>query len=254
MGFDTSLTSVEKTLTKIEKRQLQNARVSRVDGRFALRELFADNSVEHVIVNFPCPWPKKRHSRRRLTREDFVETLGAVLEPGGIFELATDVEWFAREMAETLKKTRSFSKLAIITNPDRPLKTRYERKWLSQGRTIYLLKAEKTGHIHIERTVTGGLPHTKIKKMDIKKLTQMKGQIWQEGEKVVVIKDVYHNLDQKNWLVLTYSSDSDFQQHYYILITKKGDGFLVKLDSTTVPFRTPAVKWSVFRLAEEIGV
>lgn len=254
VGFETSLTSIEKTLRRLEDLALSNVRVARADGRFVLRELFDDNSVERVVVNFPCPWPKKRHSKRRLTREDFAETLAAVLEQEGVFELATDVEWFAREMIDTLNETLSFSLVEFTVNPDRLLKTRYERKWLAQGREIYLLRAKKIRNFTIERTVTGELPHAKLKRVNTDKLFKIKGQIWQEDDKVVVIKDVYQNLDLDNWLVLTYSSDGDFQQHYYILITRKDDGFLVKLDSTTVPFRTPAVKWSVYRIAEEISV
>ncbi len=83
VGFELSLTCIEKAGRKFHAAGLGNVRVVRLDGRFGLRELFADESVREVIVNFPCPWPKARHAERRLVNEGFARTLAAVLEPGG---------------------------------------------------------------------------------------------------------------------------------------------------------------------------
>ena len=48
-------------------------------------------------MNFPDPWPKKRHRERRMLQPSFIKTLGAVLEMKGRFELITDQSWFAQD-------------------------------------------------------------------------------------------------------------------------------------------------------------
>ncbi|RKX51321.1 MAG: tRNA (guanosine(46)-N7)-methyltransferase TrmB, partial [Thermotoga sp.] len=67
VGFELSITSMVKVQRKIHDFKLENVRVVMEDGRFALREFFGDESVETVVTNFPCPWPKKAHKERRIT-------------------------------------------------------------------------------------------------------------------------------------------------------------------------------------------
>jgi len=49
------------------------------------------------------------------------------------------------------------------------------------------------------------------------------------------------------------STDKDFQQQYFLILLKKKNGWLLKLDSVSNPYRTPAVKWSVKKLAEVLS-
>jgi tRNA (guanine-N7-)-methyltransferase len=62
-----------------------------------LDELFADHSLARVYINFPDPWFKTRHHKRRLVTEELVEILHRKVRPDGevlfqsdIFELAID--------------------------------------------------------------------------------------------------------------------------------------------------------------------
>jgi tRNA (guanine-N7-)-methyltransferase len=62
-----------------------------------LQTLFPDRSLARVFVNFPDPWFKRRHRRRRLMNEDLVDVLHRKLRPDGelffqsdVFDLALD--------------------------------------------------------------------------------------------------------------------------------------------------------------------
>ena len=48
------------------------------------------SSVEVFHIDFPDPWHKRKHHKRRLLTPEFFKLLHTSLEPGGLLELATD--------------------------------------------------------------------------------------------------------------------------------------------------------------------
>lgn len=81
---------------ELRRRALSNARVLHADATFALALLPAA-SVDSVFVQFPDPWWKRRHHRRRLLTPRFVARIRRALRAGGTVELITDVaEYFER--------------------------------------------------------------------------------------------------------------------------------------------------------------
>lgn len=252
VGFELSLTCIEKAGRKFHAAGLGNVRVVRLDGRFGLRELFADESVREVIVNFPCPWPKARHAERRLVNEGFARTLAAVLEPGGRFELTTDALFFAEEARDKLAATGCFE----VQGPHEiqgGSRTRYERKWRSQGRSIYRLVAEKGAPAKIERIVEGRMPHARIKgelsPEDVLRAVGLK-EVWPRG--AFVVKEGFVAPDRDEVLLRAFAADGEFRQQFFISVSQDRKGWIVQLDGATVPFRTPAVKRAVFAVAEHL--
>jgi len=51
-------------------------------------------------------------------------------------------------------------------------------------------------------------------------------------------------------LLRAHATDRGFHQHYFILVHREKDGWMVKLDGASLPFRTPAVKRSVAAVGE----
>jgi len=56
-----------------------------------LADLFPPTRVARVFVNFPDPWFKRRHHKRRLMDEDLARAIHRVLEPGGDLLFQSDV-------------------------------------------------------------------------------------------------------------------------------------------------------------------
>jgi tRNA (guanine-N7-)-methyltransferase len=67
------------------------ARVFAEDARTALPRLGPDGCLRRVFVSFPDPWWKKRHRKRLVVRDGFIEMVARLLEPGGEFFVQTDV-------------------------------------------------------------------------------------------------------------------------------------------------------------------
>jgi tRNA (guanine-N7-)-methyltransferase len=181
--------------------------------------------------------------------KEFARTLAAVLSPEGAFELTTDAHWYAEEAAGKLAQGGWFR----LTGPE-PLEgglgTRYERKWREQGRGIWHLLAEKVAGAKVERIAEGEMPHARTQvSMTREKVARAVGlkEAWPGG--AFVIKEAFFAPDGRTALLRAFSTDQDFQQHYFLAVVPDQTGAMVKLDGATVPFRTPAVKRSVVVVA-----
>lgn len=73
------------------------ARVFAEDAGLALPRVGPDASVRRVFVHFPDPWWKKRHQKRLVVRDRFLDEVARLLEPGGDLFVQTDVEERARD-------------------------------------------------------------------------------------------------------------------------------------------------------------
>jgi tRNA (guanine-N7-)-methyltransferase len=77
---------------RLRKRGLGGrARVFAEDARQALPRVAPGRSVRRVFVHFPDPWWKKRHAKRLVVRDDFLEQAARLLEVGGELFVQTDV-------------------------------------------------------------------------------------------------------------------------------------------------------------------
>lgn len=56
-----------------------------------LADLFPPARVARVFVNFPDPWFKRRHHKRRLMDDDLARAIHRILEPGGDLLFQSDV-------------------------------------------------------------------------------------------------------------------------------------------------------------------
>ncbi|MDR1377076.1 MAG: hypothetical protein LBJ22_06165, partial [Synergistaceae bacterium] len=73
IGMEVSLSCAARCMRRVSRLKagnpqagaLSNLKIVCADARFMMKELFADASLDRVTMNFPCPWPKKRHARRR---------------------------------------------------------------------------------------------------------------------------------------------------------------------------------------------
>ncbi|MCD8086345.1 MAG: tRNA (guanosine(46)-N7)-methyltransferase TrmB [Clostridiales bacterium] len=60
------------------------------DDAARLEEMFAPEEVDLLYINFPDPWPSRKHAKRRLTYADFLKSYRAFLKPGGEIHFKTD--------------------------------------------------------------------------------------------------------------------------------------------------------------------
>ena len=63
----------------IEAGELPNLKLLKIDAD-ELTEIFEENEVAGVYLNFSDPWPKPRHAKRRLTHENFLKLYQTIMK------------------------------------------------------------------------------------------------------------------------------------------------------------------------------
>ena len=204
-------------------------------------------------MNFPIPWYKNSQSHKRMIVKDFFYILSDILVENGVFELLTDQEWYAKEAYENAKNTGYFQIYEIEKNPKREFLTRYEQKWIRFKRDIFRFTAKKIKQGHVNRIIGGinNMPHA-VGKINEEKIYTLKNKVFKENEKVFIIKNIYKELNSQTYILKIVSSDNEFTQHYFLVLypKKETNEWVIKLDSESNPYRTPAVKWSVKKIME----
>ena len=112
-----------------------NLRVWDDDARILLRRL-PDASLHRLFLNFPDPWPKTRHAKRRFVHPDLLPELARVLKPGAAWRIASDDPTYQEWVATVLAGQDYFDVTgAVRARPEGWPGTRYEAKALKAGRT-----------------------------------------------------------------------------------------------------------------------
>lgn len=137
-GFDVYLNGFAECLTSIGEKSLTNAMVMRCDAKEFLMCSVHDESLDGVNIFFPDPWPKKKHHKRRLINNDFVELLALKLKKNGIIHFATDIEDYAEEALSIFKNNPSLTNMFQDYSPSPYGREHspFEQKGLLGNRTI----------------------------------------------------------------------------------------------------------------------
>ena len=137
IGCEPYINGVAMLLGKIRAAEADNLRVHPGDVR-DLFDVLPEGAVEEVFLNYPDPWPKKRHHRRRFVTPDHLEPLARVMTPGAELRIATDIPDYVRQALEEVPRA-GFVWLAEGPADWRApwddwISTRYEQKALREGR------------------------------------------------------------------------------------------------------------------------
>lgn len=90
LGIDRMLPRIRKIDRKVQRAGLPNVRLLRLEAAYTLSRLLPPHRIRTFYIFFPDPWPKRRHHKRRLFDQGFLDVLWSRLEPGGEVQFATD--------------------------------------------------------------------------------------------------------------------------------------------------------------------
>jgi tRNA (guanine-N7-)-methyltransferase len=142
IGCEPFINGVAMLLGKIRQAGVENLAVHPGDAR-DLFDVLPAQSISKVFLNYPDPWPKKRHHRRRFVTPEHLEPLHRVMKTGAELRVATDIPDYVRQTLEQVPR-HGFEWLAERPSDWRApwrdwISTRYEQKALREGRTPHYL-------------------------------------------------------------------------------------------------------------------
>ena len=135
----------------IEKREqeedMTNLYFIRMDAEY-IENVFAENEVANIYLNFSDPWPKDRHARRRLTSTHFFEHYDHILAPDGRVMFKTDnrplFDFSLEQVPEAGWTLENYTyDLHHSEYNEGNIMTEYEKNFVSKGMKIHMLEARK---------------------------------------------------------------------------------------------------------------
>lgn len=110
-----------------------------------LLDVFDEDEIGRVYLNFSDPWPKDRTAKRRLTHHRFLERYKHVLPDSGLVRFKTDnADLFAFSLEEVQQSsfvlTKETSDLHHSEFVENNIMTEYEAKFVQEGKPIHLME------------------------------------------------------------------------------------------------------------------
>ncbi len=124
---------------------INNAKLIALNISF-ISELFAENEIDKIYINFCNPWPKDRHNKRRLTHTKFLTEYKKFLKKGGEIWFKTDDKDLFEASLEYFKEAGFELEFISYDLHNSDFKnnviTEYEKKFSEMGMKIMGLVAK----------------------------------------------------------------------------------------------------------------
>lgn len=155
LGVEVSKRYARYAAARLAKKERANAMMIAGDGLKFFREFLATESVDAVHVYFPDPWWKKRHRRRRVLNEPFLEDVQRVLKPQGRLHFWTDVQEYFETTLELIARVTSLEGPHAVDEStaehDLDYRTHFERRTRLAELPVYRAEYGKAaGHRETE--------------------------------------------------------------------------------------------------------
>lgn len=142
IGCEPFVNGIAMLLGKIRAANVTNLAIHPGDVR-ELFDVLPPASIAKAFLNYPDPWPKARHHRRRFVTQGYLTALARALQPGAELRVATDIPDYVRQTLEEVPQAG----FTLLDQGEQPwldwLSTRYEQKALREGRPPHYLTFQR---------------------------------------------------------------------------------------------------------------
>ena len=145
LGIEIREPLVEEANRIKNEKNLTNLHYEFCNATFALDKLLENlpRDVLHTVtIQFPDPWYKKKHAKRRMVKDNLAETIVGHLKISGEIFVQTDVDFLAEEMFADFREFENLREIEIDENPF-PVKTERETAVEEKELPVYRRLFEK---------------------------------------------------------------------------------------------------------------
>lgn len=142
LGLEIREPLVIQALTNRDNQALENLHFIFCNANTTLAALFANwphCPLQRVSIQFPDPWFKKRHQKRRVVQPELIAQLATLMPTGGQVVLQSDVESVAIEMGDRFSEHSRFQRHNPAWEPESPFPAMTEREMmtLENGQPVF---------------------------------------------------------------------------------------------------------------------
>ena len=136
IGLEVYESGIGNILKQISKENLENIKISCADAIIFLRNYVENNSLYGISLFFPDPWPKKKHYKRRIIDESFINLISKKIYKGGFAKVATDWSNYSDYILEIFEKNNNFERTNNIKIFKNRCLTKFEKRGIKLGHRI----------------------------------------------------------------------------------------------------------------------
>lgn len=145
IGIEKFDSVIVRAVEKLENENLENLKLIKMDAE-EINEIF-QNEIDLIYLNFSDPWPKKRHSKRRLSSIKFLEKYDNLFKGTKRIIMKTDnrklFEYSIKSFTDYNYKIEKISLDLYDDDLKDNIPTEYENKFVSLGQRIYMIEVYK---------------------------------------------------------------------------------------------------------------
>lgn len=137
-----------KIASKRDQLGLDNLLIVCGDAELFVKYFVKEPVFTQAYVNFPDPWPKKRHAKHRLFSNEFVADLSKTLIEGASLLLVTDDYHFVQHAKTSMLASKAWD-YTLLESEDISSygESYFHQLWLSKGRSIYFNQFDYLGGV-----------------------------------------------------------------------------------------------------------
>ena len=148
MGLEIRDYLVDKVREQLDEQPRPNVYVMAANVKEHLPVLFDPGALNRVYIHFPDPWTqRKKHHKRRMVDAALVDTLHALLAPGGEVHLMTDKHEVGLEMRALFEAHGGYRNACgegqFCPESTTGVQTREETYYMERGDDVYRLQFER---------------------------------------------------------------------------------------------------------------
>ena len=144
VAVDLDFSRARMAWAKSFREEIPNLYVVCAEGNNFLRYYAPKRGAARAYINFPDPWPKRRHAKHRLVQKPFLDVLSGALQEGASLFLTTDDAPYRDQMIEELAKGSFWRPLLASPYYTSDLahygESYFSSLWRQKKRTLYCLE------------------------------------------------------------------------------------------------------------------
>ncbi|NPA80772.1 MAG: hypothetical protein GXO29_06970 [Thermotogae bacterium] len=200
-----------------------------------------------VFSLFPDPWPKRRHERRRMFNEDFWKLLSIRTKEDAHVSVVSDERFFVRWAYDNAISAGCW--WGYVSYTERRFGTKYEERWLREGKRVYQAVLLKDGECSFR------IPETTLRIPKIKSVSRevKPGHYPLPDGSHLSVKEVVVDRDGDKMLIRAVISEGYLLHKVWFVVFRRGDVWYVEPSRFSRFFPTEGLQHALDLLAEMLS-
>ena len=136
IGVEVYESGIGSILKDISDLNLKNIKIANIDAIELLKNNIKDKSLQGISLFFPDPWPKKKHFKRRIINNYFIDLVSTKIQINGFIKIATDWSDYANEIINLFDNHKNFVRVNEIHYYKERELTKFEKRGIILGHKI----------------------------------------------------------------------------------------------------------------------